>query len=58
MELAKLMISVKRWDEAKEVLERVIGRLQALQMTAKTVGKIGKCDKMLREMSELIDARR
>ena len=58
MELAKLMISVKRWDEAKELLERAIGRLQALQMTANTARKIEKCVEMLREASELIDARR
>lgn len=40
MELAKLMNAVKLWDEAQELLERDIGRLQAQQMTASTVRKI------------------
>ncbi len=50
MDLAKLFIAAKRWNEAKRVLERAIGRLQALQMTAGTVKKIGECNEMLREI--------
>ena len=58
MELAKLMIDVKLWDKARKGLEKVIGRFQALQITANTVRKIEIGDEMLRELSgRLIDAR-
>ena len=58
MNLAKLCIAAKRWNEAKRVLERAIRRLQALQMAAGTVRKIDECNEMLREIGgRLIDAR-
>ena len=58
MDLAKLFMAAKRWNEAKGVLERAIVRLQALQLTAGTVRKIGECNEMLREIGgRLVDAR-